>query len=159
MSIFGQRLKSLRKEKGWTQEDLAAKLGLTRSAIAGYESPSKGYIPSPDILRKIAECFGVSVDYLLGHTDDRTPYAPVPETISLEDALQELLNSNHVMFNGLPIGELDEETKEDLKTAFLAIMEYKAKRREIRHPKKAVAAAGRNKIVNNAVFLLSAATF
>ncbi|AOQ22994.1 hypothetical protein MTAT_28040 [Moorella thermoacetica] len=158
MPTFGQRLKLLRKENGWTQDVLAEKLGLTRSAIAGYESPSKGYIPSPDILKRLAECFGVSVDYLLGHTDDRTPYTPIPETISLEEALQELLNSDHVMFNGLPVGELDEETKEDLKTAVLAIMEYKAKHgKSQQQPKKAAAAARKNAMVDGGTILLSAA--
>ena len=70
--MFGIRLKELRKLKGVTQEQLAAIIGVERSSIGKYEGKSK-IIPSDDIKGKIASYFGVSVDYLLGRTDDATP--------------------------------------------------------------------------------------
>ncbi len=66
---FGQRLKSLRDEKAVTQEELSNYLGVGRPTIAGYET--KGKQPSFEILKKIANFFNVSIDYLLGRTDMR----------------------------------------------------------------------------------------
>ncbi|WAH38576.1 helix-turn-helix domain-containing protein [Alicyclobacillus dauci] len=71
MASFAQRFKELR-EKRWTQDEAAEALGVSRSTIAGYESDTKGRIPRQDTLRKIADVFGVSVDYLLGRDDPST---------------------------------------------------------------------------------------
>ncbi|AOY78145.1 helix-turn-helix domain-containing protein [Clostridium formicaceticum] len=68
---FSHRLKQLRKEKKLTQEDLAIQLNKTRSTVAGYETERKE--PDYDTLKKIAEFFDVSIDYLLGHSD--TPHS------------------------------------------------------------------------------------
>lgn len=64
---FASTLKSLREEKDITQEKLAAHLGITRSAVAGYET--KGKQPDYDRLLQIAEYFQVPVDYLLTGED------------------------------------------------------------------------------------------
>lgn len=60
--MFGQRLKKLRLEHGWTQEALAKQLGFVKSTVSQWESGDR--IPSEDILRQLADVFGVSVDYL-----------------------------------------------------------------------------------------------
>lgn len=73
--MFGERLKALRKEKGLTQEQLAAIIGVERSSIGKYEGKSK-IIPSDDVKYRIAELFGVTVDYLMGYTDNRQPIDP-----------------------------------------------------------------------------------
>lgn len=65
-------LKELRKSKKITQEELAKIIGVERSSIGKYESPSKPVTPSPDIMLKIAEYFNVSVDYLLGNSPKET---------------------------------------------------------------------------------------
>lgn len=70
--MFSERLKRLRKERGITQEQLAAIIGVERSSIGKYEGKSQ-IIPSDDVKYRIAEYFGVSVDYLLGYTDVSTP--------------------------------------------------------------------------------------
>lgn len=61
------KLKELRKEKGITQEFLAKKIGISRSAIAMYE----GDLSEPDFTtaKLIADFFGVSVGYLIGSED------------------------------------------------------------------------------------------
>ena len=67
--MFADRLKRLRKEHGYTQESLAAVIGVERSSVGKYEGKS-GVIPSNDVLARIADLFGVSIDYLL-ERDDR----------------------------------------------------------------------------------------
>jgi transcriptional regulator with XRE-family HTH domain len=78
--MFKQRLKELRKKYGVTQEQLAAIIGVERSTIGKYEG-SKGVIPSTEVLNDIADYFEVSVDYLLGRTDDPYPYDSFDEYI------------------------------------------------------------------------------
>lgn len=64
MKIFAQRLKSLRKEIGLSQEALAKKLNLDKSTIAKYETEKNS--PSIEMLIIFAKFFKVSTDYLLG---------------------------------------------------------------------------------------------
>jgi transcriptional regulator with XRE-family HTH domain len=59
MNSIGNNLKALRKEKNWTQEDLAFHSGVSRSAIASYESRDKK--PKLDKLSKLAEALNVSI--------------------------------------------------------------------------------------------------
>lgn len=63
---FSEKLKQLRKEKGLTQEELALAISKNRSTIAGYETERKE--PDHETLRKLADYFDVSIDYLLGRT-------------------------------------------------------------------------------------------
>lgn len=71
------RIKQLRQEKSLKQDDLAKTFGISQQTISSYE---KG-IREPDIatLKKLANFFDVSLDYLLGKTDIRTPI----ETLAL----------------------------------------------------------------------------
>lgn len=65
--IISERIKSLRKEKKLTQEQLAEVLGLNaKSSIANYESGANS--PSDDIKKKMCELFNCSMDYLMGKT-------------------------------------------------------------------------------------------
>ena len=58
-----EKLQQLRKEKGWTQEELAEMLYVSRTAISKWES-GRGY-PSIDSLKAISKLFKVSIDDLL----------------------------------------------------------------------------------------------
>ncbi|WP_342404249.1 helix-turn-helix transcriptional regulator [Brevibacillus sp. FSL K6-2834] len=69
---FKDRLKDLRAKKGITQEVLALDLGIPESTVRRYESSDEN-TPRRERLEKIADYFGVSVDYLLGRTDDPSP--------------------------------------------------------------------------------------
>lgn len=60
---FSEKIKKLRKENNLTQEELADKLFISRTAISKWES-GKGY-PSIDLLKQISKEFNVSVDNLL----------------------------------------------------------------------------------------------
>lgn len=74
--MFSEQLKRLRMEKGITQKELADRLHISRSTIAGYESLGKE--PDGEKLCALADFFGVSVDYLLGVTDSRELTSPTP---------------------------------------------------------------------------------
>ena len=67
--MFPVVLKNLRNQKKMTQAETAELLGIDRSTYTKYESG--GSTPSFDMLQKIADFFEVSVDYLLGRTDER----------------------------------------------------------------------------------------
>ena len=62
MSI-GEKIRQLRREKDWSQGQLAIKLGISEKHISRYENEK--FTPSASTLKKIAEVFGVTVDYLL----------------------------------------------------------------------------------------------
>lgn len=64
---FSQRVKELRKEKGWTQLQLAEQIGYKLGAVSEWENRHKE--PSFDTLIKLANVFNVSTDYLLGRVD------------------------------------------------------------------------------------------
>ena len=68
---FKDRLIKLRKELNLTQEELAQKIGYTRTAISAWEIGRNE--PSNSDTIKLAEYFGVSTDYLLGKSDIRNP--------------------------------------------------------------------------------------
>ena len=59
------RLKELRARDRITQEQLAKAIGIERSSIGKYEG-KQGIIPSVDVLKALADYFGVTIDYLLG---------------------------------------------------------------------------------------------
>ena len=62
------RLKELRKKKGISQLRLASDLNTTQNTISRYETGERE--PGIDELIKIADYFNVSVDYLIGRTDN-----------------------------------------------------------------------------------------
>ncbi|MBR2381225.1 MAG: helix-turn-helix transcriptional regulator [Clostridia bacterium] len=64
MVNFGERLKRLRLQEKLTQQQLADRLGITKSVVSYYELQERS--PSPEIIIKLASVFHVSADYLLG---------------------------------------------------------------------------------------------
>jgi len=64
MVDFGNILKKLRFEERLTQQQLADRLGVTKSVVSYYELHER--TPSPEILVKLSALFHVSTDYLLG---------------------------------------------------------------------------------------------
>ena len=65
---FSERLKNLRKQAQLTQVDVAEKLGISQPAYASWESGVKK--PTQENLVKIAQILNVSVDYLVGNSDN-----------------------------------------------------------------------------------------
>lgn len=69
MVDFSVRLKQLRKDKHLTQAQVAKRVGVTSSMISSYETDIR--LPSYEVIIKIADLFGVTVDYLLCREDKR----------------------------------------------------------------------------------------
>jgi len=81
MMTFGQQLQSLRKEKGYSQEQLAQQLYVTRQSVSLWENDRS--LPSLDLLLKLSQIFDTSVDKLLGKEDE--PEAPLTECFILTE--------------------------------------------------------------------------
>ena len=77
---FGEKLKEARKEAGLSQEQLAQKLSVSRSAVAKWES-DKG-MPDVNNLKAISQLLDVSVDYLLDE-DEKLSFNETKEAIDL----------------------------------------------------------------------------
>ena len=77
--MYGRRIKELRESVNLSQEELGNALGdkygekyrCTQNAISKYEKEQRE--PRTDLLIKIAKYFGVSMDYILGIDDKKTP--------------------------------------------------------------------------------------
>ena len=67
---FSERLKELRKQAHLTQVELASKLGIVQSSYADWDRGKKK--PTQENLVKIAQILNVSVDYLVGNSEERT---------------------------------------------------------------------------------------
>ena len=63
-----EKLIEVRKERGWSQAELAEKLDVSRQAISRWERGTSA--PSTDNLKCLAKLYGVSLDYLLGTSTD-----------------------------------------------------------------------------------------
>ncbi|MCK8824344.1 helix-turn-helix domain-containing protein [Fuchsiella alkaliacetigena] len=88
MAKLPMRLKELRKQKDLKQEKLASHLNLSRSTIAGYETGKRK--PDYNTLEKIASFFNVSVDYLLGRTEERKTADKIKKALADDPELVEL---------------------------------------------------------------------
>jgi len=67
--ILAQRLRECRKEKGYTQNQTAIYADITETAYQNYELMMRE--PKLEIVMRIADVFGVSIDYLVGRTDKK----------------------------------------------------------------------------------------
>ena len=68
MADFSERVRELRRKNYMTQEALGKVLGVRQDSISTYESGK--FYPEVRNLLALADYFGVSLDYLMGRTDD-----------------------------------------------------------------------------------------
>ena len=66
---FGKRLASLRKERQWTQEEVAQRLSVSAQAVSKWENDA--YFPDLDMLVQLASLFETTTDALLGKKVDQ----------------------------------------------------------------------------------------
>ena len=66
------RIRDMRTDRGLTQTDVAKLLHVSQNTYSQYEIGITRY--PLDVVVKLAEFYGVSVDYLVGLTDEKTPY-------------------------------------------------------------------------------------
>ena len=78
-SALGLRIRAGRDALGWTQERLAAAVGVGAEMLRRYERGAK--FPSHLTLIRLAEVLGSSLDHLLGHRPDESTTAPSPEEL------------------------------------------------------------------------------
>ena len=64
-------LTKLREEKGLNRKKVASEMGLAYTTYVGYENGTRNL--SGDKLKKFAEYYGVTTDYILGVTDEKNP--------------------------------------------------------------------------------------
>jgi transcriptional regulator with XRE-family HTH domain len=102
---LGERMKELRKQHGWSQGELAEKVGTDARQISRYEN---GRItPSLDVVARLAEVLNISIDYLVIE-------GAVPRPLHVADhGLGERLGS---------LGELSEEDRASLLNVFDALV-------------------------------------
>ncbi|MBE6969840.1 MAG: helix-turn-helix transcriptional regulator [Ruminococcaceae bacterium] len=67
-----KRIKNLREDKDWTQQEIADMLHISRSAYSAYENGANA-VPI-DVLIQLSQIHNTSIDYLLEQTDDPRPY-------------------------------------------------------------------------------------
>ncbi len=65
--VFGKRLRELRKENGYTIEQFADMVGISKSTLGYYENDKR--MPDIEILARIANVLNVNADYLIGRTN------------------------------------------------------------------------------------------
>ena len=87
--IFADKLITLRKKAGWSQEELAEKLNVTRQSVSKWEGAQS--VPDIDKILQLSRLFGVTTDYLLKddaaepeYTEDDT--SPLPRRKALTAA-------------------------------------------------------------------------
>ena len=100
----GTKLRFLREQKGLLQKDLAIDLKISTSAIGMYEQGRRE--PDNTTLKKIANYFNVSTDYLL---DNARPISKNEEQLKEKEILKKLLIENGYMKNDEDLS--DEELK------------------------------------------------
>lgn len=61
--MIAEKIKNLRKQNNWTQEDLAAKLGVKQPQLNRWETGKT--LPALDALKKLSKLFGVSIDTMV----------------------------------------------------------------------------------------------
>lgn len=103
--MFSQKLRHLRKERGYTQQEFAEKLGISASAVGMYEQGRRK--PDQNTLYRMGKLLNVSVDYLLSEDEDETPDEDLEEIIS--EIKTRLLANDTLMFNGKPLNRKELE--------------------------------------------------
>lgn len=101
MEDIGRKLRTLRKGKKLTQQDVADRLGLVRATVSNYEVGKR--TPHLSLLKKFAEFYGVTLDYF---------------GVSTSDEIFELISRAREVFNN---EDISTQTKEDLYKEFMRL--------------------------------------
>lgn len=88
---FCERLEELLKEKNIMQKDFLAACGLGKNSFSNWKNSKKGY-PTAPVLKVISDYLGVSVEYLMGETDDRAHKNSPGQVTEAEGAKKAILD-------------------------------------------------------------------
>lgn len=90
--IFADKLIQLRKKAGWSQEDLAEQMNVTRQSVSKWEGAQS--VPDLEKMVRLSELFGVSTDYLLkDEIEDAGGSIPADEVSALRRVSMEEANA------------------------------------------------------------------
>ena len=100
-----ERIKEISKKRGWNLQKTAIEAGIGINTIYKWKSQT----PKIDAISKVADVLGVSVDYLLGNTDEMhpAPNADKKEPINLAETVDDSERDNVISANGQPISDED----------------------------------------------------
>lgn len=135
---FKDVLKTLRKKKGLTQEQLATEMGISKSAISMYETGNRK--PDYEALEAFADIFNVDMNTLLDSTVSNSNLSSLTKkderdiAKTLAELKETLENQDGLMFDGDPMSD---EAKESILAAMeLGLQAAKLKNKEKYTPKK-----------------------
>lgn len=123
MSVFSKRLKELRKNRRLTQKELGKALFIDDTSISKYENEKA--MPENELLQRIADYFEVSLDYLLGRSDESQ--VSVNNENKNNKKINEIIEDFEISLETatMPNGEnMDEKSKELLKQNLRYICEW-----------------------------------
>lgn len=92
---IGSKISILRKDKSWSQGELAQKIEASREIIGKYERNEN--LPSIEMVAKMAKAFGVTVDYLIGEGENASFDKETVERLNDIQKMDD--NTKSVLFN------------------------------------------------------------
>lgn len=87
--ILAEKIMNLRKQNGWSQEELASRLDISRQSVSKWESGAS--VPELDKIVRLSEIFGVSTDYLLRESEET-----IPDVIFAQESCSETQETRRV---------------------------------------------------------------
>lgn len=135
--MLGERLRTLRNEKGYTLLYVADKLGLSEATLSNYEKSTRK--PDWETINQLADFYNVSTDYLMGRTNIRSTVEDINSKNSVsmdfenvDEALKFILEDNTVMaFGGFDTNKLTDDEIIEFANALknqIELLSYKYKR-------------------------------
>ncbi len=85
--IIGDKISALRKKNGWSQEELAEKMNVSRQAVSKWESSQS--VPDLERVLKLGTLFGVTTDFLLKDDIEETEHLTTPEALTRSVTMEE----------------------------------------------------------------------
>ncbi len=110
--MFEQRIKELRKRNNMTQVQLANKLGVSKGTVAMWETGQRR--PGYDMLIKICAVFDKRIDYVLGHSDDESPFQFTQQQVDDIEYKSTKINLYKIATRYLALDEYGKKTIEHL---------------------------------------------
>ena len=116
MASFEERLRQLRKEKGLSQAELAAKLHVINTTVSIWERGVRK--PEMGTMDRICEFFDVSLAYLLGTIDDRQSSTDSEDRVAYRESVHDQQVNNMIIYS-----ELSDESKATVEGVIRALYE------------------------------------
>ena len=98
-TLFRENFKKCCKEKGYTQQEVADKLGISLDGLKHHLRKSNPYLPSVDLLYKMAKIFDVDISYLIGEINSpKCSMQAISEITGINDRSISLITRNTSQF-------------------------------------------------------------